>query len=251
MKLESSEEKNDFMKLESSKEKKATSTTVTIANEKSVKASLDDSKRFDTNLLVAVLIATVSFSAAFTMPGGFNSDGMSVLHQRIFFIGFVLFDTISYFLSLLVVYNHFMVSNKSRIIRDTPAVFIRYSIVAMVLAFASGMFVVLPKYSPLGILVILICIALCYMIIRKTRLAVLPTVREMRTRDWIRSRIILMGGSSSNNSILVLSFLSLNICVRIPQYVLGTLYRQYQRQCPRIMYDVSYRITFQVVFSLN
>ncbi|XP_062001433.1 ankyrin repeat-containing protein At5g02620-like [Rosa rugosa] len=65
--------RHDFMKLESSEDGKATSTTATNANDESVEALLDVSKRFDTNLVVAMLIATVTFSAAFTIPGGYNS----------------------------------------------------------------------------------------------------------------------------------------------------------------------------------
>ncbi|GMY20704.1 ankyrin repeat-containing protein At5g02620-like, partial [Fagus crenata] len=38
---------------------------------------LDFGKRnaLETNLLVAMLVATVTFAAAFTMPGGYKSDG--------------------------------------------------------------------------------------------------------------------------------------------------------------------------------
>ncbi|XP_004289379.1 PREDICTED: ankyrin repeat-containing protein At5g02620-like [Fragaria vesca subsp. vesca] len=182
--------RRDFMKLESSEEENANPTATTIPNERAVKTLLDDSKKFDTNLLVAVLIATVTFSAPLTMPGGFHSNGEAILHRRLFFILFVLFDTISFLLSLFVVYNHFMLSNESRVILATPSDYIRYSIASMVVAFASGVFVMLPKYSPLGILVIVMCIVLCFFILIRMRFANPPTRREMKRRIWLRSRII-------------------------------------------------------------
>lgn len=182
--------RRDFMKLESSEEENANPTATTIPNERAVKTLLDDSKKFDTNLLVAVLIATVTFSAPLTMPGGFHSNGEAILHRRLFFILFVLFDTISFLLSLFVVYNHFMLSNESRVILATPSDYIRYSIASMVVAFASGVFVMLPKYSPLGIVVIVMCIVLCFFILIRMRSANPPTRREMKRRNWLRSRII-------------------------------------------------------------
>ncbi|TQD82928.1 hypothetical protein C1H46_031527 [Malus baccata] len=149
----------------------------------------DESSKFNTHLVVAMLIATVTFAAAFTLPGGFKSNGMAVLHKRAFFQVFVVFDTISFFLSILVVFNHFMLATISRTALATPSVYIQYSIGGMVVAFSSGMFVVLPKYSPLGILIILLCYMVCTAVIRRFRVAQ-PTQRRIKRRQWLRTRII-------------------------------------------------------------
>ncbi|KAK9949236.1 hypothetical protein M0R45_004769 [Rubus argutus] len=168
--------RRDFTKLESPEEKVASSTL---------------SKQFDTNLLVVMLIATVTFAAALTMPGGFNSDGMAILHRRIFFFVFVLFDTISFILSMFVVFVHFMMPPVSRRNASTRPGFIYCSIVAMVVAFGSGVIVVLPNHSPLGILVILICSTSCFLIIIGVKLAKPVAARGIRpTRNWLRHQVI-------------------------------------------------------------
>ncbi|KAK9949233.1 hypothetical protein M0R45_004766 [Rubus argutus] len=114
----------------------------------------DESKKNETNLVVATLIATVTFAAALTMPGGFdNSNGMAILHARILFTVFVLFDTISFFLSISVVFNHFMTSTVSHKVLARPPAF--YAMSSSKISYAA-----------------------------------LPTKRQMRTRSWLRSRTI-------------------------------------------------------------
>eukprot|EP01018_Ginkgo_biloba_P008590 Gb_26479 [translate_table: standard] len=60
-------------------------------------------QRSNIELLVAGLLATVSFTAAFALPGGFKDDGTPVLIDRLSFRIFIIFDTVAFFLSLLVV----------------------------------------------------------------------------------------------------------------------------------------------------
>ncbi|KAB2626650.1 ankyrin repeat-containing protein [Pyrus ussuriensis x Pyrus communis] len=183
--------RRDFMKLESP-ENDTPKSTLIIAEKRAQEAHWDDSSKFDTNLVVAMLIATVTFAAAFTLPGGFKSNGMPVLYKRAFFQVFVVFDVISFFLSTFVVFNHFMLVTHSltQATPETPPILIQYSIGGMMVAFSSGMLVVLPKYSPLGVLIILACCIACYVVIARLRVFALPTKRQIEIRGWLRSRKI-------------------------------------------------------------
>jgi len=69
------------------------------------------SKARESHLVVAALIATVTFAAAFTLPGGYKSDrGTAILAKKTAFIVFVISDTISMVLSTFVVFIHFLIS---------------------------------------------------------------------------------------------------------------------------------------------
>ncbi|CAN6562766.1 unnamed protein product [Malus baccata var. baccata] len=179
----------DFMKLESTEKNDTPNNILDIAEKRALLADWDESSKFDTHLVVAMLIATVTFAAAFTLPGGFKGNGMPVLYKRAFFQVFVVFDSISFFLSIFVVFNHFMLKTVSRTALATPSALIQYAIGGMVVAFSSGMFVVLPKYSPVGILIILVCCRVCYAVIIRYRIAQ-PTQRRIKFRQWLRTRII-------------------------------------------------------------
>ncbi|XP_059630079.1 protein ACCELERATED CELL DEATH 6-like [Cornus florida] len=65
-------------------------------------------ERFNTLLLMATLIATVTFAAGFTMPGGYNSSddhpnkGMATLVKKRMFQIFVLSNTVAMYSSIIV-----------------------------------------------------------------------------------------------------------------------------------------------------
>uniref|UniRef100_A0A6N2L0D6 PGG domain-containing protein n=1 Tax=Salix viminalis TaxID=40686 RepID=A0A6N2L0D6_SALVM len=74
-------------------------------------------KAREPHLVVAALIATVTFAAAFTLPGGYKSDqGTAILVKKAAFIVFVISDAISMVLSISAVFIHFLLV----IYQDSP-----------------------------------------------------------------------------------------------------------------------------------
>uniref|UniRef100_A0A6N2M9B7 PGG domain-containing protein n=1 Tax=Salix viminalis TaxID=40686 RepID=A0A6N2M9B7_SALVM len=66
-------------------------------------------KARESHLVVAALIATVTFAAASPLPGGYKSDqGTAILAKKAAFIVFVISDAISMVLSTLTVFIHFL-----------------------------------------------------------------------------------------------------------------------------------------------
>ncbi|KAK9085220.1 hypothetical protein Sjap_025631 [Stephania japonica] len=57
----------------------------------------------DTSLIVATLILAVTFAAGFTIPGGYNSQGMAVLLEKPTFCIFVFFNSLATYVSLLII----------------------------------------------------------------------------------------------------------------------------------------------------
>ena len=116
----------------------------------------------DPHLLVATLIATVAFAAGFTMPGGYISEkgdddrGQAILTSSKAFQAFVITDTIALMLSGFAVLAHIFapVIHKKKVIHRlfmTQFYFTSFALLAMVLAFLTGIYAVLSQSSALAI----------------------------------------------------------------------------------------------------
>ncbi|XP_012066668.2 ankyrin repeat-containing protein At5g02620 [Jatropha curcas] len=116
-------------------------------------------KAKDAQLIAATLIATVSFTAGFTMPGGYNSDkgtdqGIAILTRKTHFEVFLVSDTLALVFSTTAVLNHFLFAMQGN--KESSFFLLvwasRLTLVAMglmVLAFRTGICAALPNNSGL------------------------------------------------------------------------------------------------------
>ncbi|XP_030528242.1 ankyrin repeat-containing protein ITN1-like [Rhodamnia argentea] len=113
-------------------------------------------------LLIAVFIATVTFAAAFTLPGGYYNNGpdqgTATFVRQAAFKAFVVFNTTAFCFSVLAIYLQFDLSPTGEFepmgMRHVhvAGVSIYIALLGMVLAFASGMYIVLAKTIGWGII---------------------------------------------------------------------------------------------------
>ncbi|KAB2601972.1 ankyrin repeat-containing protein [Pyrus ussuriensis x Pyrus communis] len=143
----------EFKKMESSPEKDTSNTqpNITVNGQKLPENCTDQVMNgTDTDLIVAVLIATVTFAAALTLPGGYKSDGAAVLQENIFFQTFMVFNCFSFFSSTLVIlaifWERFLSINRKE---DVTGALLHMSIGGMMAAYASGTLAFLYKGSAL------------------------------------------------------------------------------------------------------
>ncbi|XP_028087627.1 protein ACCELERATED CELL DEATH 6-like [Camellia sinensis] len=141
----------------------------------------------ENHLIVATLVATVAFTAGFTMPGGYNGNdgpnqGMAILTREAAFKAFMVIDTIATSLSISAVLTHFYAAGSNngdeveKLVHRAAYLTI-YAAMAMVLAFVTGTYAVLAHSSGLAISVCVIgCLPLLYFL--NTRIMVL------RGRYW-------------------------------------------------------------------
>ncbi|XP_010525289.1 PREDICTED: protein ACCELERATED CELL DEATH 6-like [Tarenaya hassleriana] len=112
-----------------------------------------DNAMYEVHLVVAVLVATVAFAAAFQLPGGYETDGPGkgtpVLMDKPAFKCFLVFDTIAFCFSVAAVYFVYYASRDGfhgrPVFLDTAAVLMIVSLVAMASAFVSGVYLMSAK----------------------------------------------------------------------------------------------------------
>jgi len=125
------------------------------------------SKATESHLVVAALIATVTFAAAFTLPGGYKSDrGTAILAKKAAFIVFIISDAMSMVLSILAIFMHFLISlihgfemvkekmideDDTRVLFGVATLFTMIGMGTMIIAFITGTYAVLEPSLGLAI----------------------------------------------------------------------------------------------------
>lgn len=120
--------------------------------------------RVNTLMLVSTLIATVTFAAGFTMPGGYNGSepdhGMGTLLNKLTFQVFVICDTVAMYSAILVTVSLIwaqlgdltLVINSLRLAMPLLGI----SLTMMSLAFMAAVYVVVSKLVWLSRLVLIL-----------------------------------------------------------------------------------------------
>lgn len=122
------------------------------------------------NLLVmATLVATLTFTSAFSIPGGYNDKGEPIFDTNLVFKAFVLTDTIAMTTSLtaaVLTFGHIFYKNAGDLpmkLLVAAIVLLPIGLVSMLLAFMTGLWIVLSYNLTLAITVC--AIGLCLPII--------------------------------------------------------------------------------------
>ncbi|KAK3404690.1 hypothetical protein EUGRSUZ_K01004 [Eucalyptus grandis] len=123
-------------------------------------------KEIDTYLVVATLVASISFTAGITLPGGYNVSGdphpgtATMLHNRVFQV-FIIFDALATFYSILSVVNLLRANNASLRVAEGGLDIARRSLTlavhAMTVAFIAAIILAVSKLTWLKIF--LLCLA--------------------------------------------------------------------------------------------
>ncbi|KAG5224826.1 ankyrin repeat-containing protein [Salix suchowensis] len=132
-------------------------------------------KARESHLVVAALIATVTFAAAFTLPGGYKSDqGTAILAKKVAFIVFVISDAISMVLSTSAVFIHFLLAlyqgffgiagRKTENLFALATLFTMIGMGTMIIAFITGTYAVLQPVMGLAISICLIGLSFFFLV---------------------------------------------------------------------------------------
>ncbi|KAH9682251.1 ANK REP REGION domain-containing protein [Citrus sinensis] len=157
-------------------------------------------KASEYHLVVAALIATVTFAAAFTLPGGYKSDiedgpnrGTAILNKNIAFQAFVISDAIAMVLSLSAVLFHFILSlklfEKSIFLFSFALWFTLVAMAAMIIAFVTGTYAVLAPSLGLAIVTCIIGLTFVFLV-QKYKMSLDDEVKDLKPQQTVASTLI-------------------------------------------------------------
>ncbi|CAN6684365.1 unnamed protein product [Malus baccata var. baccata] len=137
----------EFKKFESQGESNTSETPLNTTNTRENLQAYSDQtfKGNDTKLLVATLIATVTFTAVTNPPEGQLAEG-GIVYTLAYQV-FSWFNMVSFVLSVFVIYNETSPIPFKSTHLPTPAILINYSIAGLVIAFLAGLKMVDPLYG--------------------------------------------------------------------------------------------------------
>lgn len=140
---------------------------VDSASRKDVK-SLSETYTGNTSL-VAILIATVTFAAAFTLPGGYSSsagsEGLAIMARKLAFQAFLIFDALAMCCSLAVAFLCINIRSMDfeflLYYRSYTRKLMVFAYMATALAFATGLYtVVAPRLFWLAVTICVVSVLL-------------------------------------------------------------------------------------------
>ncbi|KAK4855724.1 hypothetical protein QYF36_010247 [Acer negundo] len=153
------------------------------------------------HLVAATLIATVTFAAGFTLPGGYIGEegpkgGAAILTRSSAFKAFVIFDTTAFVLSCFAVLIHLTMAldtDKKQLYKqfNNELKCIFYAMIAMVFAFVTGVYAVLYPDKNLAITVCVIGCMFCVIFLRSTPAETLDKLKRSMFKN--RSKINFYG----------------------------------------------------------
>ncbi|KAL8092091.1 protein ACCELERATED CELL DEATH 6-like [Apium graveolens] len=124
-------------------------------------------RRTNTQIIVTALITTVTFTVGFTMPGGYHQSGeveqgLAVLSKKTIFKAFMVSDALALALSTTSLFIYFVssMSEDPNLVAklDFASTMLNIvSVIAMMLTFIAGTYVVLSHSTGLAIIVCIMC----------------------------------------------------------------------------------------------
>ena len=149
--------------------------------------------RVNTLLLVSTLVATVTFAAGFTMPGGYNSSdpsaGMAIFLMRNMFHMFVICNTIAMYTSILAAIIFIWAQLRDLNLMDTAFRFalplLGLALYAMSFGFMAGVSLVVSNLHWLAIVVFIIGIICLFSLSVPFLLLFLPSKSTNRILRYI------------------------------------------------------------------
>nr|XP_048325901.1 ankyrin repeat-containing protein ITN1-like [Ziziphus jujuba var. spinosa] len=152
--VESKEKKKDKTQVEENGEacRKPLQKMVMVSSDKTKEDLKKTMKDFSNlNFVVATIITAATFTVAFSIPGGYNDQGLPVLYRSREFKRFLRLDEVAFVLSTASLLLNFILMLFKEIFAvtlapiATAAYFTGLSLVMMVVAFAQGITAIMPR----------------------------------------------------------------------------------------------------------